>query len=60
MILSCWPLLLTAVVLLDSIRNGRLHPAFGLGATITIAFLYLAYFGSLTPIWQRFAANAVG
>jgi hypothetical protein len=57
---SCWALLVTAVVLLDSIRNGRLHPAFGLGATITIAFLYLAYFGSLTPIWQRFAANAVG
>jgi hypothetical protein len=59
-ILTLWALLVTAVVLLDSMRNRRLHPAFGLGATITIAFLYLAYFGSLTPIWQRFAANAVG
>lgn len=59
MILSCWALLVTAIVLLDSIRNGRLHPAFGIGATIAIAFLYSAYFASLTPIWQRFAASAV-
>lgn len=60
MILVFWSSLLTAVVLLDSIRSRRLHPAFGFGATITITFLYLAYFGSLTSIWQRFAANAVG
>lgn len=59
-ILTLWALLVTAVVLLDSMRNRRLHPAFGFGATITIAFLYIAYFGSLTPLWQRFAANAVG
>ncbi len=58
-ILSFWALLVTVIVLLDSIRHGRLHPAFGLGATLTIAFLYLAYFASLTPTWQRFAANAV-
>jgi hypothetical protein len=60
MILVSWSSLVTAVVLLDSIRGRRLHPAFGLGATITIAFLYLAYFGSLTTLWQRFAGNAVG
>jgi hypothetical protein len=58
-ILSCWALLVIAVVLLDSIGNRRLHPAFGLGAAAIVAFLYLAYFGSLTPTWQRFAANAV-
>jgi hypothetical protein len=58
-ILSFWALLVTAVVLLDSMRNRRLHPAFGLGATITVAFLYLAYFGSLTPLWQYFSAKAV-
>jgi hypothetical protein len=58
--LSFWALLVAAVVLLDSMRNRRLHPAFGLGATITVAFLYLAYFTSLTPLWQRLAANAVG
>lgn len=60
MILSFWTLLVAAIVLLDSIRNGRLHSAFGFGATLTVTFLYLAYFGSLTPIWQRFAAIAVG
>jgi len=59
-ILSVWALLVTAVVLLDSMRNRKLHPAFGFGATITVAFLYLAYYGSLTPVWQRFAATTVG
>ena len=59
-ILSVWALLVVAIVLLDSMRNSRLHPAFGFGATATVALLYLAYFGSLMPIWQRFAANAVG
>jgi hypothetical protein len=56
-ILSLWALLVTAVVLFDSIRNRRVHPAFGVGATFTIAFLYSAYFGSLTPIWQHLAAE---
>lgn len=60
MILSFWASLVMAVVLLDSTRNRRLHPAFGFGATIIIAFLYLAYFGSLTSAWQRLAANTVG
>ena len=59
-ILSFWALLVTVVVLLDSMRNRGLHPAFGFAASTTVAFLYLGYFGSLTPIWQRFAANAVG
>jgi hypothetical protein len=59
MILSFWAVLVAAVVLLDSTRNRRLHPAFGLGATIVIAFLYLAYFGSRTPLWQHFAAEIV-
>jgi hypothetical protein len=58
-ILSFWASLVAAVVLLDSMRNRRLHRAFGFGATITVSFLYLAYFGSLTPLWQRFAARAV-
>lgn len=58
-ILSFWASLVAAVVLLDSMRNRTLHRAFGFGATITVSFLYLAYFGSLTPLWQRFAASAV-
>jgi hypothetical protein len=59
-ILTLWASLVTAVVLLDSMTNRRLHPAFGFGATITVMFLSLAYFGSLTPLWQHLAANAVG
>jgi hypothetical protein len=59
-ILSVWASLVATAVLLDSTRNRRLHPAFGFGATITIALLYLAYFASLTSLWQHFSANAVG
>jgi hypothetical protein len=59
LILTLWAALVIAVVLLDFLRKHRLHPAFGFGATLTIAFLYLAYFGSLTQLWQRFAAKAV-
>ncbi len=58
-ILSFWASLVAAVVLLDSMRNRRLHRAFGFGATIAVAFLYLVYFGSLTPLWQDFAAHTV-
>jgi hypothetical protein len=60
MILTFWALLVTAAVLLDSITNRRLHPALGFGAAIILACLYLAYFGSRTPFWQRFATAAVG
>jgi hypothetical protein len=60
MILSLWAFLIIAVVLLDSTRNRKLHPAFGVGGTIIVAFLYLVYFGSRTPLWQHFAANMVG
>jgi len=60
LILSLWALLVTAVVMLDSIRNRKLHPAFGFGATIIVGFLYLVYFCSRTSLWQHFAANIVG
>lgn len=60
MILSLWASLVAAVVLLDSMRNRRLNPAFGFGAVVTIGLLYLAYFGSRTPVWQHFAAKALG
>ena len=59
-ILSVWTLLVIAVVFVDFIRIRRVHPAFGVGATLTIAFMCSAYFGSLTAIWQRFAAKTVG
>jgi hypothetical protein len=59
-ILSVWALLVIAVILFDSIRIRRVHPAFGVGAPLIITFLYSAYFGSLTALWQRFAEKAVG
>ena len=58
-ILSFWASLVAAVVLIDSMRNRKLHPAFAIGATSAVAFLYIAYFGSLTPLWQRLATKAV-
>ena len=59
-ILCVWASLVAAIVLVDSTRNRRVHPAFGFGATITVAFLSLVYFGSLTPTWQQLAAKMVG
>ncbi len=59
-ILNLWALLALAILLFDSARNRRLHPAFGFGASVMVSFLYLAYFGSLTAVWQRFATRAVG
>jgi hypothetical protein len=41
-ILTVWSSLLLTIVLLESIRNRRLHPAFTFGATITIARKQLA------------------
>lgn len=58
-ILDIWASLVVAVALLDALRNRRLHPAFGFGSFVTIAFLYSAYFWSLTSFWQRFAGRAV-
>jgi hypothetical protein len=60
LILGFWASPVTAVVLFDSIRNRRVHPAFGFGATIIVVFLYLVYFASRTLLWQHFAANTVG
>ncbi len=40
-------------VLIDTIRNRRLHPAFGWGGFITIGSLNLAYVTSISPEWLR-------
>jgi hypothetical protein len=58
-ILSFWASLAVAIVLFDSIQNRKMNPAFGFGSTTSIAFLYLAYFASRTPVWQQFAAKVV-
>jgi hypothetical protein len=40
--------------LIDTVRNLRLHPAFGWGGLIAIGALDLAYPISISPLWLRF------
>lgn len=58
--LSIWATLVLAIVLTDTLRNRKLHPAFGIGVTVVLASMYVAYFASRTPLWQHFAAGVVG
>jgi hypothetical protein len=58
--LSIWATLVVAIVLTDALRNRKLHPAFGIGVTVVLASMYLAYFASRTPLWQHFSARVVG
>jgi len=57
--LSIWATLVVVIVLIDSIRNRRLHLAFGIGGTIALTIMYLAQFASRTPVWQLFASRLV-
>lgn len=58
-ILLLWIVLVSIVVAMDSIRNRRIHPAFGYGAPIVIAMLALAYFVGRSDAWQAFATKLV-
>jgi uncharacterized membrane protein YozB (DUF420 family) len=49
-------LLILACVAVDTIRNRRLHPAFGWGAGLLILSFPLRMFLGNTEAWQRFAA----
>jgi hypothetical protein len=40
--------------LIDTVRNRRLHPAFGWGGVIVIGALNLAYLIAISPAWLRF------
>ena len=53
-ILIVWTLLLLSVVAIDTLRNRRLHPAFGWGASIAVTAAYVAWAGSRTAIWDHF------
>ena len=57
--LNIWATLIVLIVLIDSIRNRRLHPAFGIGATIALTIMYVAQFASRTQAWQVFASHLV-
>jgi hypothetical protein len=52
-ILGVWTLFVLSVVAIDTWRNRRLHPAFGTGATIAIAALYVAWLGSRSADWDQ-------
>jgi hypothetical protein len=58
-LLSVWATLVVVIVLIDSLRNRRLHPAFGIGAAIALVIMYSAQFGSRTQAWQAFASHLV-
>jgi hypothetical protein len=57
--LNIWATLIVVIVLIDSIRNRRLHPAFGIGGAIALTMMYVAQFASRTPAWQLFASRFV-
>lgn len=52
-------LLIVLCVAYDSIRNRRLHPAFGWGAVLVLASLPLRLWVMGTPAWMRFATWVV-
>ena len=58
--LAIWTVPVVGLVLLDSIRNRKLHPAFSYGAPIVLAVMYAAYFVGNTEAWRNFAARSVG
>jgi hypothetical protein len=56
-LLSTWLVFYACVltpVAIDTIRHGRLHPAFGWGALSVLASQQLAFFGTQTASWTTF------
>ncbi len=45
--------------IIDTVRNRRLHPAFGWAAPSLFVSLYVAWQLALTPAWMRFAERLV-
>jgi hypothetical protein len=58
--LAIWSAQIFLVVLIDSFRSHRLHPAFLRGAVVANLALYIAQFGSTTDAWRQFAARLIG
>jgi len=42
---------------IDTLRNRRLHPAFGLGGLLFVLTFHIALFAALTPAWIAFASG---
>ena len=58
-ILSVWALFVVSVVAIDSLRQRRINPAFGWGASIAIAALYIAWWASATVAWNDYWVRAL-
>jgi hypothetical protein len=58
-ILILFDLFIIVAALIDTVRNLRLHPAFGWGGLIAIGALDLAYPISISPLWLRFGTGLV-
>jgi hypothetical protein len=58
-ILLLFNLFVIAAVLIDTLRNRRLHPAFGWGALSAVAGLNLAYPVAISPQWLRLGTALV-
>ncbi|MFZ0007975.1 MAG: hypothetical protein WAK94_07040 [Steroidobacteraceae bacterium] len=51
---------IAACVLVDSLRNRRLHPVLGWGALAVIAAFQLSYFAVQTPLWMSLVGAVFG
>jgi hypothetical protein len=58
-ILLLFNLCVIVPALIDTLRNRRLHPAFGWGGSIAIAALNVGYLVAISPQWLRFGARLV-
>jgi len=53
-------MLILACIAIDTIRQRRLHPAFGWGAAVVIVSQPLRLWLAGTPVWMDFAGWLVG
>jgi hypothetical protein len=58
-ILLLFDLCVMVPAVIDTLRNRRLHPAFGWGGSIALAALNLAYPIAISPQWLRFGTSLV-
>ena len=58
-IVSVWALFVVCFVAIDSLRRRRISPAFGWGASISIAALYTAWWISTTVAWNEYWVRAL-
>lgn len=59
-ILAVWALMVLCFIAVDSLRIGRLHPAFAAGAPIAIGALVMAQIVGTSGPWVQFWVRSVG